>query len=364
MEFTYCVNCSSASGSMVLEDEQIFHCIQQWTSPLSVQPHDLICTTCWNEASRAITSLSSAGRNCALCNTVLPLRTRSHQLIALRTDTQHHVNIRNIIFERLLPLQVRASDYICYPCWQRAERAAKHYSLPSSSRGTAASRVPLRCINCNINLIRMRRRILEDNAILLQVQQQITPRVATSADYICEACHTLISERSATVEDLQDSTLTVGHLNICLICGHSLTNARSHEVLAEINRHVLHIIQNWVQPRQVQPSDLVCHRCYQHAETTLNEARSEVSVPQADIIILPNYSRAPDTHSRCIFPTCTRMSQQMVPLTLRIRLFSDHKYYIPRNCRICSFHLESQTWSDLFEGNMNHSFTAAYIEDF
>ncbi|CAG5052562.1 unnamed protein product [Parnassius apollo] len=90
----------------------------------------------------------------------------------------------------------------------------------------------------------MGRYILEDNAILLQVQQQITPRVATSTDYICEACHTLITERSAIAEDLQDSILIVAHQNICLICGRSLTNARSHEVQAEINRHVLHIIWN------------------------------------------------------------------------------------------------------------------------
>lgn len=29
----FCINCGSASGSMVLEDEQILHCVQQWTAP-------------------------------------------------------------------------------------------------------------------------------------------------------------------------------------------------------------------------------------------------------------------------------------------------------------------------------------------
>lgn len=36
MESVYCVNCGSAGGSMLLEDEQIRHCVQQWTAPLLV----------------------------------------------------------------------------------------------------------------------------------------------------------------------------------------------------------------------------------------------------------------------------------------------------------------------------------------
>ncbi|XP_063829743.1 uncharacterized protein LOC135080779 [Ostrinia nubilalis] len=364
MESIFCVNCGSASGSMVLEDEQILHCIQQWRAPLSVQPHDLICTTCWTEASQATTNSSSGGRNCALCKVVLPPRKRSHQLIALRTDTEHHVKIRNIILERLLPLQVRASHHICHPCWQRADRSAKHYSLPSSSRDTAASGVPLRCINCNIDVTRLRRHVLvENNAILLQVQQQITPRVATSADFICDACHTLISERLSAATASEDTTPIVGHQNICIICGRSLFNARSHDLQEEVYRHISHVVQNWVQPRQLQPSDRVCHRCYQRAEAALNETRAN-NVPQLDRIILQNYSRAPYTHARCMFPTCTSTSQQVVPHMLRVRLFSDHKYYIPRDCRICSFHLERQEWLQLFEETSNHCFTAAYIEDF
>ncbi|RVE47928.1 hypothetical protein evm_007442 [Chilo suppressalis] len=362
MESTFCVNCGSASGSMVLDDEQIRHCIQQWCAPLVVQAHDLLCTICWTEAGQVVQNKSLVGRNCVLCKTELPTRTRSHQIIQLRTDTQLHVNIRNVILERLLPLQVRASQYICHPCWQRAERAAKNYSLPSTSRATTATHNTLRCVNCNIDIIRMRRHILEDNVIFQQVQQQIAPRVVTQSDYICHACHTLFSERDAT-EPLQDSVPSVGHLNVCIKCGRSLANSRSYTVGDEINRHILHIVQNWVQPREIQPSDLICHRCYQRAETLLPSASD--TVPQhPERIILPNYLRAPDTHSRCIFPVCNSTSQQTVPYMIRVRLFSDHKYYIPRNCRICRFHLEAQQWMDLFDENINHSFTAAYIEDF
>lgn len=89
-------------------------------------------------------------------------------------------------------------------------------------------------------------------------------------------------------------------------------------------------------------------------------------VPQQIATIhLPNYLRAPDTHSRCIFPSCNSSLQHVVPYALRVRLFRDHKYYIPPNSRICESHLGSQRWSILFEAeNVQHCFTAGHIEEF
>lgn len=90
-------------------------------------------------------------------------------------------------------------------------------------------------------------------------------------------------------------------------------------------------------------------------------------VPQErERIILPNHSRAPESHSQCIFPLCSNTPPlRVVPFSIRVRLFSDHKYYISPNCKICTFHLESQPWSLLYESvNASHSFTAAHIEDF
>lgn len=86
---------------------------------------------------------------------------------------------------------------------------------------------------------------------------------------------------------------------------------------------------------------------------------------QIERITLPNYSRASDTHNRCIFLLCNSTSQRVVSFVLRVRLFKDHKYYIPPSCRICELHLSRQSWSELFEvENVNRSFTAAHIEDF
>lgn len=82
-------------------------------------------------------------------------------------------------------------------------------------------------------------------------------------------------------------------------------------------------------------------------------------------ITLPNYSRASDTHRRCIFIECHSTSQKLVPFVLRVRLFRDHNYYIPPECRICEQHLARQPWSELLEEeNLNRRFKASHIEDF
>lgn len=57
-------------------------------------------------AVKPFTNISHGGQECALCHIALGHRTRSHQVMAMRTDTQYYINIKNIIKERLLPLEV------------------------------------------------------------------------------------------------------------------------------------------------------------------------------------------------------------------------------------------------------------------
>ncbi|KAF9797232.1 hypothetical protein SFRURICE_006214, partial [Spodoptera frugiperda] len=66
-------------------------------------------------------------------------------------------------------------------------------------------------------------------------------------------------------------------------------------------------------------------------------------------ITLPNFSRAADTHNRCIFLQCDSSTQRLVPFVLRVRLLKDHKFYIPPRCCICELHLARQSWSDLLD---------------
>lgn len=71
-----------------------------------VQADDFVCTVCFSEAKTAtyLPSSDRIGQKCALCKVILPRR--AHQVIALRTDTLQHVNIKNIILERLHPVEV------------------------------------------------------------------------------------------------------------------------------------------------------------------------------------------------------------------------------------------------------------------
>ncbi|XP_028169958.1 uncharacterized protein LOC114359681 isoform X2 [Ostrinia furnacalis] len=364
--------CGSASGSVVTDtdEERTLGCTQEKDA---TEPDNSIYTSSWPDVPEAVTNASSVGKECVFCHKQFAAKTRSHQLLALRTDTQHHVRIKNMILERLQPEQVRASHYICHPCWQKADRAAKHYSTPSSS---AVPRVVLRCVNCNIDVERLRRHVLDDEEILLRVQKQIAPRVATSSDYVCTTCHTLILTDTidATISEVNNANTAidpivdpiVGHKFVCVVCGKSLAGARCHDVWEEKRRHVVVVVQKWVEPRELEPSHRVCHKCFQRAEAAYKKetTKPEPKPDPPDMVMLPDIKRAPDTHAKCIFPKCTAKFMKSVPLNIRVKLFIYHSFYVPKDCRICSDHLKAELWSELVEGNQNHYFTVAYVDDF
>lgn len=81
-------------------------------------------------------------------------------------------------------------------------------------------------------------------------------------------------------------------------------------------------------------------------------------------IVLAQYGRASDTQARCFFPGCHHIERLVVPLSIRIRLFVDFKFYVPADCRICNYHLRGNFWHELNEIEVNHTFTEAYIYDF
>ncbi|RVE45123.1 hypothetical protein evm_010232 [Chilo suppressalis] len=221
---------------------------------------------------------------------------------------------------------IRASHYICHPCWQRVDRAALHYSTPSTSRASSESSttMTLRCAICRIRLNKERRHILDNDTI-----------VVTASDYICGPCHTLFINRGLALSSQHSQEMIAGHEHI--------------------------------HPREIRLLDALCHGCYRNAErVAVNTELQANPVPQnAQQIILPNYSRASDTHNRCIFLQCQGTSFRLIPLVLRVRLIKDYKYYIPPGCRICEMQLARQSWDDPINiENVNRSFTAAYIEDF
>lgn len=96
-----------SSAQLVMVSDEVAGVLKK-SYCFQVQAHDIICTTCWTEARARMSSpnVSHIGNECVLCHVTLPQRARSHQIISLRTDTAHLVNVRSIILERLLPLQV------------------------------------------------------------------------------------------------------------------------------------------------------------------------------------------------------------------------------------------------------------------
>lgn len=59
------------------------------------------------------------------------------------------------------------------------------------------------------------------------------------------------------------------------------------------------------------------------------------------------------------------VDRHIVPLSLRVWLFKDYKYYVPKNSKICHYHLNSDLWHELPAlEDMIHEFTVEHIEDF
>lgn len=83
----------------------------------------------------------------------------------------------DIFTQLIMQFQVHASHCICHPCWQRVDRVAKQVS--AASRSTGSSNTSLKCVNCNINLLRMRRHILDNVTIRERLQQQVLPRLVS-----------------------------------------------------------------------------------------------------------------------------------------------------------------------------------------
>lgn len=80
---------------------------------------------------------------------------------------------------------------------------------------------------------------------------------------------------------------------------------------------------------------------------------------------LSNYIRAPDTQRQCFFPGCNQPERLLVPSSLRVSLICDYNYYVPVDCRICSYHLRSNLWDLLLDSIYNpiRTFSAEHMEE-
>ncbi|RVE41348.1 hypothetical protein evm_014002 [Chilo suppressalis] len=221
----------------------------------------------------------------------------------------------------------------------------------------------MRCINCGVDLLQRRRRSLELIEVLSVIRQWTAPQTVTSHDLVCYTCWMLALNTTPLQEDIP-STSSGHSRQLCVNCGRSILRIRSHllQSTSERELHIRNVISEWISPRQVRGSDRICHPCWQRADRV--PVRANIPEP-INSINLPNYTRAPDTQAHCFCPDCDSPQRLTIPTWLRVKLFIDFNFYIPKNNRICSFHLHNNDWAECLSNMQpNHEFTAEHIQDF
>ncbi|CAH1639238.1 unnamed protein product [Spodoptera littoralis] len=139
----------------------------------------------------------------------------------------------------------------------------------------------LKCINCQLNLLRMRRHALGDESedVVNTIRLWTYPRNITLTDHICHACWQLVTYR-----DVPDSkpSKQIGHRHVCVVCGRSIARRSRRRVLIaganEQEQRLAHIVSDWIQPRELSSHDEACVPCWLKARRRAGTIR-----PQPDV---------------------------------------------------------------------------------
>ncbi|XP_075984951.1 uncharacterized protein LOC142982375 [Anticarsia gemmatalis] len=202
-----------------------------------------------------------------------------------------------------------------------------------------------------------------------------------------------------TTNDDQAGPSQRGHVNVCLLCGCSIARRQSDKILrdnpTELQQSMINIIKTKIEPRQVTPSDKVCHPCWLRTKretlriNRIDELRIPDEMPQIEEnvihdheppqnlhvdetarpniienITLPDYRRAANTGNHCVFTDCTNTGTlHSISDELRAIILRSHKYYLPKLARVCGDHLSVNSWDSLYEAeNSITTFNAEQIQ--
>ncbi|KAJ8737558.1 hypothetical protein PYW08_000153 [Mythimna loreyi] len=137
-----CINCGLNVFRMqrhLVESDDVRLLLRQWTSLSEIPNDSVVCHYCWllieqtsnPTTSRDVPTQSIVHRNlCIGCGHSLN-RVRSH---ALSNSSEREDAIRRVIEQQIAPVQLRSTDRICHPCWQRSYRSVqRNLNTPSSS---------------------------------------------------------------------------------------------------------------------------------------------------------------------------------------------------------------------------------------
>ncbi|XP_045455076.1 uncharacterized protein LOC123664602 [Melitaea cinxia] len=157
---------------------------------------------------------------------------------------------------------------------------------------------------------------------------------------------------------------------------------------------IITIIESKLAPREITPSDRVCHACWLRTkreavrmnnqdenrqpliEITDNEQQEQnrpapAEIPQSELtstmetqrIVLPDYRRAANSTHTCVFPNCSSNTLHNISDKLRATILHNHKFYLPKLARVCGEHLSINLWDTLYDSeNSIQTFTVDQIQ--
>ncbi|CAH2109210.1 unnamed protein product [Euphydryas editha] len=222
------------------------------------------------------------------------------------------------------------------------------YDDPGIHAGPSDSSQHLRCVNCGLNITRTRRHLLEIVEVRNLIKQWVRSQQPGDKYEI-----QLVNSTILKLLDINKCALAVaaGFIFI-IISGWRRTDRATSRSTAERQSELSS--PSLSQSSQSEVSSNVLQAGQPRLDTT------------SDSIVLPNYVRAPNTQNQCFFPGCSESNRLIVPSALRVHLFCEYNYYVPPDCRICYYHLTSNSWDLLLQSIYNpiKIFSAAQIEDF
>ncbi|XP_045456110.1 uncharacterized protein LOC123665925 [Melitaea cinxia] len=293
-------------------------------------------------------------------------------------------------------------DSLCYPLW-----ILLCIDLLLFAMGSRVKPTRIMCVNCRLCVNKLRRytALALDTRVTAIICSWVYPQIILEDDYVCEPCRDLAI--AAVNNNLQNevpgnleagSSTSRGHRNVCLLCGCSILRRQSDKILKEspneMQQTIITIIASKLAPREITPSDRVCHACWLRTkreavrmnnqdenrqpliEITDNEQQKQsrpapAEIPQSELtstvetqrIVLPDYRRAANSTHTCVFPNCSSNTLHNISDKLRATILHNHKYYLPKLARVCSEHLSINLWHTLYDSeNSIQTFTVDQIQ--
>ncbi|KAJ8705979.1 hypothetical protein PYW07_010756 [Mythimna separata] len=232
------------------------------------------------------------------------------------------------------------------------------------------------CVNCGINLYRIKRkRLTEESQELQQLLNDWICKELEDNEAVCAPCYFLLH----TALESENKSRKFGYKNIPshqikrldIVCFKCFSKAK--RVYEKSNSKVNSKVQKKRAKEKVKDIEVKIERlggdeldfpASPDRESSEDEDISE-KYPQPLSITLDDYKRTADTSSHCIFKNCRNSDRALIPKSIKERLLLDYSFYLPTHSRICKEHQinSHEVWRELVDNATITDFTAEHIEN-